>query len=385
MLLQILGQQGCFQLSGVGRCDAHKLLHQSHHRLVHLGIVLICQHTGEHDNALAGQVVFDVFDQRLDALGIVAAVDDKQRIPAHNVKPAGPGNGGKALTDMVFGDVPAFLDQHIHNRKNNCRVVQLMVAQKGQLQSFPAAAIEGLALQTVGNQTQVFKIRFGKTDILLPADFLENCLHTGASPVDHRVAAFFENAGLCPGDLLYGAAQNLDVVQADVGDDRHLRAGDHIGGVQRAAHTHLQNHDVAVVAAEVFKGDTADQLKLCGTFLHRLGKRLDPLGNFRQFFVGNGLAVDLHPLVEAVDVRRGVKAYPVAGFAQNVCAHCGGRAFAVGAGNVDIFQLVMGVSQLFQKGLGPAQAGNAALPAHGVDIFNGFVCGHFSSDSFFVL
>ena len=144
------------------------------------------------------------------------------------------------------------------------------------------------------------------------------------------------------------------MVKADVGDNGHFRNRDHIGRVHSAAHANLQHNDVTAVAHEVFKGDTADKLKLCGAFFHGLGQRFDPLGDFCQLLIGDLLTVDLHTLIKAVDIRRGIKTCLITGFLQDRGCHGGSRAFAVCTGNVDIFQLFMGVAHQLQELLGSA-------------------------------
>ena len=61
-------------------------------------------------------------------------------------------------------------------------------------------------------------------------------------------------------------------------------------------------------------------------------------------------------------------------------AQPGDVILTVGAGDVDEFQILFGISHLCQEGLGPAQAGDTALPADRVDIFNRFIgCHHILS------
>ena len=53
---------------------------------------------------------------------------------------------------------------------------------------------------------------------------------------------------------------------------------------------------------------------------------------------------------------------------------------AVGSGNVDKFKLTLGISHFRQERLGSAKTGDAALPADGVNIFDGLFGVH--GDSF---
>ena len=53
------------------------------------------------------QIILDVLDERLDALRVVPAVDDKERIAPPHVEPAGPADTGQTLADVVVGQLPA--------------------------------------------------------------------------------------------------------------------------------------------------------------------------------------------------------------------------------------------------------------------------------------
>ena len=56
--------------------------------------------------------------------------------------------------------------------------------------------------------------------------------------------------------------------------------------------------------------------------------------------------------------------------------HGGGGALAVGAGDVDKFQLFFRVADALQQLPGAAEAGDAPLPADAVDIGQGFAVVH---------
>ena len=195
------------------------------------------------------------------------------------------------------------------------------------------------------------------------------------------MAVIFENTGLGFGNFLHRIAQIVRVVQTDIGDDCHLRRVDDIGGVQRAAHAHLQYHDVAILPGKIHKANGGDQFKFRRLFIHCLGKLLHIFGNGSHILVGNLLPVHLNPLVKAINIRRGVKAHLITCLLQDGCGHGGGTTLAVGAGNVDEFQLLLRVAQPTQQFLCPGKTGDTAFPEERVDIFDSFLCVHL----FFVL
>ena len=253
-----------------------------------------------------------------------------------------------------------------------------MVAQKGQKEILTVCVVEGLTLQAVGLGGKLSKIGLFKAHIAFLADALHGLFHTGGGRIQHGAAALLEDARLGGGDLLQGAAQKFRVIQADIGQHCHLRHGDHIGGIQRAAHANLQHHDVALLPQEIFKADAADQFKLRGMVLHGRSQGFYEFRNFCQVLVGDVLSVDLDALVEFIDTGGGKHAHPVARLLQNGGGHGSGAAFAVGAGNVDELQFVVGVAHPLQKFKGSLQTGLTAQPGNRVDIFYSFNSGHFS-------
>ena len=160
------------------------------------------------------------------------------------------------------------------------------------------------------------------------------------------------------------------MVQTDVGDDRHFRGGDDVGGIQQTAHAALQHDDIRLLPAVILKGDGADQLELRGRVRHALCVGVDVIDHLHQILVRDLLTAELDTLVEAVDVGGGEHTGPIARGVQNGRGHGGGAALAVGTGDVDILQLPVGVAQHLQELRHPVQTGDAALAEFAVDVFN---------------
>ena len=88
------------------------------------------------------------------------------------------------------------------------------------------------------------------------------------------MAAGLDDAGFGGGDLLHRIAQHRCVIQTDVGEHRRLRGGDHVGGVEFAAHAHLAHHDVAPFPREPCECHGRYQLKFRWMVGHAVRQRL---------------------------------------------------------------------------------------------------------------
>ena len=368
---QLLG----LQLPGIVRGDADEGTDLVHHRTEHFPVVLVRQHTGEGNNFPVGQIIVNILHQRLDALGVVSAVDDKQGIPAHDIKTPGPAYIPQALADVRFFDLPAPLPEGVDHGQHHRGVIKLMVAQQRDKQFLAVSAIKGLAEQIAVVQPNGIKIRLAQRHLLFRTDLRINLLHLVAAPVYHGVAAGFDNTGLIGGNFGLGVAQCVGVIQTDVGDHGHLGGINGVGGIDQAAHAYLQHHDGTLLLAVVFHGQGRDKFKLRGHFLHGLGQSLDLQDQRQQLLVSNLPAVHLDALMEAVDVGGGEETGLVTGFAQNRGRHGGGAALAVGSGDVNEFQFLLRIAQKGQQLADPVKTGNG-LPVKRVDKLDGLIDVH---------
>lgn len=158
------------------------------------------------------------------------------------------------------------------------------------------------------------------------------------------------------------------MIQADVAEHGSLRGGDDIGGVKLAAHAHLAHHDVAVVPGKIGKGNGRDHFKLRGVRVQGVRQRADLGRDFAQLVVGDLLAVHLHALVEPDQEGRRIQPRPITRRPEDTGHHGTGRALAVGTGDVDELQVLLGVPHQRQQRPDALQSRDAAAPAHGVDI-----------------
>ena len=311
----------------------------------------------------------------------MAAIHDEEGVSRHQLEPSRPGDGGDAFPHGLVGDGKTPLPKRFDDGEHHSSVIELVLAQQRQVDPQVGTPVEDLSLQGSADQVDAVKVRGHPLGAYLFTAGVNDRLHRGLLPVGDGDGAGLDDLGLGLTDLLQGVAQKFRVIQSDVGEHGHQRRLDDVGGIQLAAHAHLQAHHVAVVALEILHGNAGDQFKFRGVILHGLGQGLDKFRNFRQLLVGNALSVHLHALVEAEDIRRGIKTGAVTSLSKNAGRHGGGGAFAVGAGNVDKLQLILGISHLLEELLGTPQAGDASLPADGVDVGKGFFGCH--GDSFF--
>ena len=127
---------------------------------------------------------------------------------------------------------------------------------------------------------------------------------------------------------------------------------------------------------EMLESDAAYQFEFGGRDRHGLSQGLDEFGDGNQILIGDLHTVDLHTLVETIDIGRCVQTHLVACLPQDGGGHGSGGAFAIGTGDMDKLQLLFGVAHFGQQFLGAVQARGAAFPKNTVDIGNGFIYIH---------
>ena len=142
------------------------------------------------------------------------------------------------------------------------------------------------------------------------------------------------------------------MLQGDVRDHAKLR-GDHVGGIQAAAHAGLDHGPVDLAAGELIQGHGGGELEEGGFAPPGTGP-LNPPEELDDLRVGNLFTVDLNAFVETHQVRGGVEPHPVAGFHEDGGQGRCDRSLAVGAGDVDAAVAPVGVAQ---AGEHPADGG----------------------------
>jgi hypothetical protein len=142
------------------------------------------------------------------------------------------------------------------------------------------------------------------------ADYLLRGRVTGCADYPR---ARLDDAGLLPGDLFDGMAEEIFVIEINLSDYGDLRL-DYVGGVEAATHAHFEYGDVHVLLGEIGEGDGGDTFKKRGMRGQRAAGQqlLDDVVEAREgggeIGVGDFTVADFNALVDAQQMRRGVKA-----------------------------------------------------------------------------
>ena len=173
-----------------------------------------------------------------------------------------------------------------------------------------------------------------------------------------------------------GIAQLLRVLKADVGNDRSLRHGDDVGGVQPTAEAYLQHCNVTALLLKIAQSNGGHQLEFRGLLGHTLRRGKHALRQRDELPIGDKRVVHLHALVEAVQVRRGEQPRAIACSAQHGRhdRRCG--ALAVRAGDVDEFQFVLRIPKTGKQFPRAVQTGLAPDPGALMDQRNSLFSSH---------
>ena len=168
----------------------------------------------------------------------------------------------------------------------------------------------------------------------LPLDHRQRLAHLAG---DHRRHAALEDAGFFRGDLLDGIAEEIAMIDRHRRDDAHKRPLDHIGGVEPAAEPDFEKQDVGRVAREQQKRRRGLDLEYRDRRVavpgFAFGQRLGQRGIVDE--LAAAVAADAEALVETDQIGRGIDMHALAGRFQDRAHEGDGRAFAVGAGDMD--------------------------------------------------
>ena len=82
VLRQLFGDEA----TGIGRGHAHEFLNHGHDGTVHIRVILVSKNAGQGDDPAVLQIVLHILCQRFKTLGIMASVNDEQRIAAYKRK-----------------------------------------------------------------------------------------------------------------------------------------------------------------------------------------------------------------------------------------------------------------------------------------------------------
>ena len=146
-----------------------------------------------------------------------------------------------------------------------------------------------------------------------------------------RMPAF--SAAIC----FDGVAEEIAMIDRHRRDDAHKRTLDHIGGVEPAAEPDFEKQNVGGMAREQKKRrgglDLEHRDRRVAVPGFAFGQRLGQRGIVDE--LAAALAADAKALVEVDQIGRGIDVHALAGRFEDRAHEGNGRAFAVGAGDMD--------------------------------------------------
>ncbi len=197
---------------------------------------------------------------------------------------------------------------------------------------------------------------------------------------DENGDARFDDACLLGGDLRYGGAEQVAVVEADVGDDAQGGPED-VRGVEPASQSGFYDGHLHSRLGEVAEGHCGRHLEVGESPVdHLLSVPVEERGDGRFRYHP---AVHADALSEVVQVGGGVESGAIAGRLQDRGQHVGHGTFAVGAGYVDGEVVALGLahgaahrSDCFQTALVGGAACGLERNEISVEKIDGFLVGH---------
>ena len=153
--------------------------------------------------------------------------------------------------------------------------------------------------------------------------------------VKHAVTVRFQNAGFFCSDLRDRVAENPGVIQPDVHDHAGLRIFYAVGGVIPPAESGFQHRNFTVLCGKPEEGAGCHHLKSRGVLCHGICGFPDGGGMPCQHLIFDLPSVDLHALVEAVQIGGGEEPRAVPCGFQHRGGHCSAASFPVGPCDVD--------------------------------------------------
>jgi hypothetical protein len=182
---------------------------------------------------------------------------------------------------------------------------------------------------------------------------------------DHRAAAL-DDASLLRGDLSDGGAEQMHVVEADAREDRQHGPRD-VGGVEPSTEAGLEHGQIDSRPREMHERHRRQHLEPgraaaaapAGGPVHPLDRRDHQVEGPDEVGGGDRPAAHADAFLDRVDMRRQVAAHPVSGRLQHRGQHGDGRAFSLGAGDVDHGKLVVWIADGGQQPPHPSEAEGA--------------------------
>ena len=214
---------------------------------------------------LVGEFDRERFGEPFNSLLVVGAVDDHQRPPMYHLDAAGLAGGCNRSTQRVL--VEAMAKEHFGDRDRRRQIDDLVATVQREIQFLvggmnpgnvgnPAADGKGLVLDgEVISVTKPASIGLGDPSRHRPLSA------GGQGPGDHG-AVLVEDRGLLAGNLTYGLAKILGVVEGDPGDGSNVGVHD-VGRIPPSAKSDFDHRDVDRSGGERRQRQRGRELEIC--------------------------------------------------------------------------------------------------------------------------
>jgi hypothetical protein len=136
-----------------------------------------------------------------------------------------------------------------------------MLTQQRQMQFLVTATVEDLTFQRSRQQLNGIKVSLGQIGANLSTAGFKHSLHRSRLPINDTATTGLNDLGLGFFDLLQRVAQNLHVIQTDVGQNGDLGRLNGVGGIVLAAQANFQRDNIALMALAIKDGKTMNEVE----------------------------------------------------------------------------------------------------------------------------
>ena len=129
IILENLRQFIRCQRTGIIRRDCNSAAYLTFQQLWVESVVLVSHNTYQ-ENELTGETGAKCIRSLTDTVRVMSAVEDYQRLTAHDLKPAMPGYVGKTVAERIVRDDKPLFTEYFHRSYQVAHVVELILSGK---------------------------------------------------------------------------------------------------------------------------------------------------------------------------------------------------------------------------------------------------------------
>ena len=271
------------------------------------GMVVFILHDAHHEvDFLIREVRADRVNEGFDAVRVVRAVDDEERIPRKELEASRPDGAGESRADGILRDAEAAALQAVNDVEHSHRVFHLVVAKQLDAELRTVPVVEDLLVDRPRAGGERSRIGGDESRSCVRVHVREAFLHdlhdARELVVEDAVGARLQDAGFFRGDLLDGIPEKLGVVEADVHDRADLRRGDDVRCIEATAHADLEHDEIATLLLKPAEGHRGDHLEVGRLLAERLRGCAHAGSEPAEIRIRNHLPVDGQALVKLIEV-----------------------------------------------------------------------------------